>query len=131
MSTNLKFEDGEIVECWRKQSHTSGWHLGTIVSSRVDERNRRSFRYSVDWQDKSIRSVNVAGELIRKVILDDFTSPEINTISEPSTLQHVEPHGITSVGFFSNVENRNIPYTLVSATPFLLYPYVEKVQRIR
>ena len=68
-----KFNVGETVECWRRLNNSSGWKIGTIVSANVDGRNRRAYRYTVDWHDNSERSVNVEGKLIRN--LSDVFSP--------------------------------------------------------
>ena len=79
-----KFGVGETVECWRQanSSSTSGWHLATIVSSRVDERNKRAYRYVVDWQDNANQSIDIQGKLIRRLPAN-FAPIPINTTSVP------------------------------------------------
>ena len=73
-----KFDVGETVECWR----ISGWHIATIVSSRVDERNKRARRYVVDWQDNANQSINIQGKLIRR-LPTNFAPIPLNTASVP------------------------------------------------
>ena len=49
------FRDGQVVECWRQEN--SAWEIATILSSCVDSRNRRAYRYTVNWQDNDSSSV--------------------------------------------------------------------------
>ena len=70
-----KFAVGEIVECWRKDNNQSGWKVATIVNAHVDSRNRRAYRYTVDWQDNSDRLQDVQDKLIRKSTINFPPNP--------------------------------------------------------
>lgn len=61
---------GETVECWRHQGTGSAWKVATIVSASVDSRNRRAYRYTVDWEDKTDRSNDIQAKLIRKLTIN-------------------------------------------------------------
>ena len=84
---------GETVECWRQKDTGSGWKVATIVSARVDSRNRRAYRYTVDWEDKSDRSKDIQGKLIRKLTIN--FSPNV---IEHSDTPHPHSHPVEESG---------------------------------
>ena len=93
-----KFRVGETVECWTKLNNRSRWSIGTIVAANVDDRNRRAYRYTVDWEDNSGRSTDIQGKLIRKLTINFAPNP-----IEPSNEQHsiedsTAVHSVTDTG---------------------------------
>ena len=84
------FAVGETVECWRKENNRSGWKVATIVSMNVDSHNRRTYRYTVDWEDKSDRSKDMQDKFIRKLTIS-FTPNPIEHAGAPHPSETSDP----------------------------------------
>ena len=69
------FRVGQIVECWRQEN--GAWEIAEIVSYNVDARNRRAYRYTVNWQDNDSdsTSVSIPDRLILSLTADLTPNP--------------------------------------------------------
>lgn len=110
--TMNKFEVGQVVECWR-QNGTSGWQSAIIISYRVDERNRRSYRYKVKWKDSTTSFSEVKGKFIRK------TQDEVQVQDE------IEPIPINATVPLLHTQEQNVIEATNSLQPTVLQQIIK------
>ena len=121
-----KFSVGQFVECWSQQQ---GWQLATIISSRVDVRNRRSYSYTVKWDNTDVLScTDIPGRKIREA--PDFAptpidvTPAMPNVMETDHLhnfdENIDPLMRDIVAFGKDISETSIEQTTTPAIKRIL-----------
>ena len=126
MDNAPKFSVGQFVECWSQQQ---GWQLATIISSRVDARNRRSHSHTVKWYNTEMLT-DIPARKIREAPdfaptpIDVTPTPAMPTAMEADNLhdfdENIDPLMRDIIAFGKDVSETSIEQTTTPAIKRIL-----------